>query len=208
MSLYCFRNAVLWVCLAGSSVALGQRLSVGVKGGTPLHEPSRLGEDDSRRYVVGATAEFGAWRGLSLEVDFLYRRNGLRVGNTFVPGNPVSTGTVNTGADVFELPVLGKYTFRRDTKVQPFVLTGYSFRKAHIETQFVSVDPTGGAPTVVEGSFSGWSRLDVGAAFGAGLAFRVGRVTISPEVRYVRWGGTSDAVLSRNQGDLLVGITF
>jgi hypothetical protein len=71
-----------------------------------------------------------------VEGDFLYRRNGLEFDANYVPGilltgdvSPVSI-TQRVRLDVFEMPVLGKYYFRRDSKVQPFVLTGYSFRKA------------------------------------------------------------------------------
>jgi hypothetical protein len=31
--------------------------------------------------------------------------------------------------------------------------------------------------------------MDIGFAFGAGIALKFGRVRISPELRYTRWGG-------------------
>ena len=58
-------------------------------------------------------------------------------------------------------------------------------------------------------------KNDVGFTAGAGLAFKMGPVRLSPEFRYTRWGGENlrDPINSllrtnRNQGDFLIGLTF
>lgn len=58
-------------------------------------------------------------------------------------------------------------------------------------------------------------RNDIGFVFGGGVAFKLGRVRVSPEFRYVRWGSEAfrDPVrtllrTNRNQGDFLIGFTF
>src|SRR5260370_36762600 len=130
------RTIVLRVCLTGTCVAYGQRLSYGVKGGVSTFEPESESNDESKHYIVGATIEFQLWHGFAVEGDFLYRRNGFKANFNYGPGVPFGNDSTlvsisdRTRFNVFEFPVLGKYYFRHDSKVRPFVLTGYTLRKA------------------------------------------------------------------------------
>ena len=64
--------------------------------------------------------------------------------------------------------------------------------------------------------FSGsTSSNTVGFVAGGGLRFKLGRVDITPEVRYTRWGGGNFSQslvnllpLNRNEASILVGVTF
>ncbi|HWQ54411.1 MAG TPA: hypothetical protein VN442_12060, partial [Bryobacteraceae bacterium] len=55
----------------------------------------------------------------------------------------------------------------------------------------------------------------VGFVAGAGLRLKLGPVNITPEIRYTRWGADSFSQslldvfpLSRNEGSVLLGVTF
>jgi hypothetical protein len=205
------RNTVVLACLAGTCVAYGQRFSYGVKGGASLNDPTNPeNSDESKRYVIGGTVELRIWGGLAAEADFLYRRNGLSYSYTYSPHLP--NGDVSAPVsfaerrrlDVFEIPVLGKYYFRHEEKLQPFVLTGYSFRKALGQAD-TSVTTLG---TTTQSSGSSWLPLDVGASFGAGLRWRAGRVSLTPEIRYTYWNSHPDLGVSKHQADFLFGISF
>jgi hypothetical protein len=211
------RNTVLLLYLAGTCVAYGQRISYGVEGGVSTLEPTRQDPDESRRYVVGATIELGLGRGFAVEADFLYRHNGFSNRFSFGPGvlggpdqSQVSiiSASDRIRLDVFEVPVQGKYYFRRDAKVQPFVLTGYSFRKAlnNVDSSTTTQSSTG--VSTQASSFSYWTAADIGATFGAGLRWRAGRISLKPEIRYTYWGAHPSAGVSKQTADVLVGITF
>jgi hypothetical protein len=217
MSLINCRNAVLLAYLAGTCVAYGQRISYGVEGGVSTLEPTQLRSDESRRYVVGATIEVSLWRGFAVGADFLYRHNGFSdrfiFGAGILAGSDQSQVSVISASDrirldVFELPVLGKYYFRRDAKLQPFVLTGYSFRKALINVDSSTTTQSSTSVSAQTSSFSDWTAGDVGATFGAGLRWRTGRVSLKPEIRYTYWGSHPNIGVSKQQADVLVGITF
>lgn len=208
------RKAALLLYLVGTGVASGQQFSYGVKGGVALNEPTRYGRDESKRYVAGVTAELGFWRGFAVEVDLLYRRNGSGV--AFNSGrNLLETpnGTVYSYAHrlrwhVLELPVLGKYYFRREGKVQPFVLTGYTLSKAKEETNSEElIQSSGGVSTRLYNS-SSWTPTDIGVSFGAGARWRSGRVSFTPEIRYTYRGEHRGAASPEHQTDFLLGITF
>lgn len=212
------RNAALLLYLIGTGVAHGQQFSYGVKGGVATLEPTRYGNDESKRYIAGATVEYGFWRGLAVEADFLYRRTGNSTGfiNTST-GLPVSgepyerflSSTSRTRAHVLELPVLGKYYFREDEAVQPFVLTGYSFRKARADSTYTLVTERSTTGVSVQRSQNEfWTPTDIGVVVGAGVRWRVGRVALMPEFRYSYWGAEPNYGLPRQQADFLLGITF
>ena len=188
-----------------------------MEGGVSTIEPTQQSEDQSRRYVVGATIEVSVWRGFAVEADFLYRHNGFSDTFNFVPGGlgesggptePVVSGSDRTRLDVFELPVVGKYYFRSDAKLQPFVLTGYSFRKALINVDSSTTTANSSGLSTQTSSFSYWTPADVGATFGLGLRWRTGRISLKPEIRYTYWGANPSIGVSKQQADVLVGITF
>jgi opacity protein-like surface antigen len=96
--------------------------------------------------------------------------------------------------------------------IRPFVDAGASVRHISGIGQIQSV---ANVVTDIDSAPEFNKRNDIGFVFGGGVAFKLGRVRISPEFRYVRWGSESfrDPVrsllrTSRNQGDFLLGFTF
>jgi hypothetical protein len=143
-----------------------------------------------------------------VETGFLYRRTGSTSIFNFDTG--VFTGVAGpvTVVDrlrinVFEVPILGKYYFRREEKVQPFLATGFAFRKGHAELR-----QTSNSPLLLISNNSYGTSLDVGATAGAGLRWRLGVVSLVPEIRYTYWGSNPNRNLSQNQADFLFGIKF
>ena len=203
--------------LAGTCVAYGQRISYGVEGGVSTLDPTQEKPDESRRYVVGATIEVSVWRGFAGEADFLYRHDGFSDRFNFGPGIlsgadqsqvSVISASDRTRLDVFEVPVLGKYYFRRDAKLQPFVLTGYSFRKALANVDSSTTTESSSGLSTQASNYSYWTSTDVGATFGVGLRWRTGRISLKPEIRYTYWGAHPSIGVFKQQADVLVGITF
>jgi hypothetical protein len=105
--------------------------------------------------------------------------------------------------------VLGKYYFFRNAKVQPFAATGYSFRKILVGFDTVTELNQGDSTlqTLVQKG-SHWTPFDIGATVGAGVRWKLGRVSLVPEIRYTRWGGAPHPDGSPRQTEVLLGITF
>src|SRR5215472_16572098 len=160
------RNAILLTCLAGVTVASGQRFSYGVKGGVTITDPTRIEPHESKRYVVGGSFEYLLFGAFAVEADVLYRRTGLTT--RFIASETTSI-TDRLRFNVFEVPVVGKYYFRRDGRVQPFILTGYSLRRAHTDSQNTITNATATGVRIDKFKFSSWTPLDVGVSFGTGL---------------------------------------
>ena len=94
--------------------------------------------------------------------------------------------------------------------MRPFVLTGYTFRKALAENddRFTTQNTSTGVTSTVISKTSNWTGLDIGASFGTGVQWKLGRVALAPEIRYTRWGSHPNIGFKKNQADVLLGITF
>lgn len=207
------RNCLLLAWLTLTSVAHGQRFHFGAKGGVPITNPSPLARDESRRYLTGATAELRLFGGFAAGVDFLYRRNGFTQQFPLFIYDPQTSNLVQLLSDrtrlhVFEVPVFGKYYFRREEKVQPFLLTGYSLRKARSASESAVYAQSPERSETIRSRGERWTALEVGASVGAGVRWRLERFSLVPEFRYTYWGPRPDRGLSRRQLDFLLGITF
>jgi len=146
---------------------------------------------------------------LSIEVDALYKRIGYQYEST---GPFVASRTV---ANSWEFPALLKFEIVPGP-VRPFVDFGVSVRHLSGIKQ-IRQTISGATLNQVEitNPIEFNKQNDVGLTGGFGVAFKMGRVRISPEVRYTRWGGENlrdpiNALLrtNRNQGDFLLGFTF
>lgn len=176
-------------------------LSVGIKGGVPLSDAfsnhTTMSVDvithafsDSKNYVIGPMVELHLPFGLSVEADALYRPLSL-VTETHVIPQPVARFSTNINS--WEFPILGKYRFLHTPIVKPYVEAGPIFRHVGSEGSFLS---------------------NAGFAIGTGVDFKLLRVTITPEIRYSRWGG--DAAVKAfiappsnlNQAEFLMGLSF
>lgn len=197
-----------------ASSLFAQPVSVGIKGGVPITDffDTIRGNDtgyatNTKRYLVGPTVEFHLPARLSIEVDALYKRIGYQYDQSIL-NDSLSRRTV---ANSWEIPVLLKWEVIPGP-VRPFVGAGISFR--HI-SGIKQIRNVAGTVTELPDAVEFNKGNDIGFTGGVGVAFKAGRVRISPEFRYVRWGSENfrDPIRSllrtnRNQGDFILGFTF
>ena len=196
-----------------------QPVSIGVRGGVPITDAfdtvrgdSRAFATNTKRYVVGPALQFNLPAHFAIEVDALYKRIGYQY-DQFAPSSPAYARTV---ANAWEFPFLVKFALLPGP-VRPYVQGGGSVRHISGIKQFQRfIDATG---TVIQREIETApefnKRNDLGLVFGGGVEVRLGRLRISPEVRYTRWGSENfrDPIQSllqtnRNQADFLIGILF
>ena len=140
-------------------------------------------------YAIGPMIEVGLpWRGLSVEIDALYRPMNLTLAGVRPDGSlhSISPATVVT----WELPELVKYSFG-SSSVKPFIEAGPCFR--------------------VSGNLNGSSPSTYGGTAGLGVETHLWKLRIGPVVRYIRWAADPDYAGSRtkrNQVESLVGLSF
>ncbi len=210
------RVTFLGLALAGASFA--QIFSIGVKAGVPLTDFVDAAKGDhsayftnTKRYTVGPTVEFHLPARFSFEIDALYKRIGFD-GQSVSAGSSTLTGTRGNS---WEFPALVKFELFPGP-VRPFVDAGAAIRHISGIKQVRQIVSAGTFSSVESTNPPELNKnTDVGLAFGAGIALKLGRVRISPELRYTRWGGENlrdpvNALLHthRNQGDFLIGFTF
>ena len=196
--------------------AAAQPVSVGVKAGVPITDAFDTAQgnqasyaSNTHRYVVGPTVQLNLPFRFSIEVDALYRRLGFNYNQFAGPGSPTFTSTT---ANSWEFPVLGKWAVLPGP-VRPFIDFGANFR--HI-SGVDQIRNTAAAVGVNVSSVPEFHKdFDIGAAFGAGLEFKIGWLRLTPEFRYTRWGteNFTDPIgdllhTNKNQGDFMIGLTF
>jgi hypothetical protein len=201
-----------------------QPVSFGVVGGVPITDAFNTAQGltasyatNTHRYLVGPAFQLHLPLRFTVEVDGLYKRLGYQYNATTEATAVTTITTASTVANSWEFPILLKFEVTPGP-IRPFVDTGISFR--HIsgikQVRRVVTIPAGvvGVTTLTNPpEFN--KATDEGLVFGGGIAFKMGRVRIGPELRYTRWGSENfrDPVGSllrtnRNQGDFLLGILF
>jgi hypothetical protein len=199
-----------------------QIVSVGVKLGAPVTPAvSNYGGSptnilDTGRWTIGPTIEFRLLYGFSVEVDALYR--GYRTQDSFassqlVAGDvtyPATFNSYHSDVKVWDFPTLLKYRMG-SRKYHPFVVAGYTSSHRTFDTTssvfcVSSQAVCAATPTspyyqsLGHFSFSsGWG----GPTAGAGVEFNVGKIKISPEVRYTHYSNPT-----ANQVTVMAGFTF
>ena len=166
---------------------------------------------NTKRYTVGPTVEFHLPARYSLEIDALYKRFGFDGQAVTADGSTL----IGTRGNSWEFPILAKFEVVPGP-VRPFVDAGASIRHISGIKQVRQIVSAGTLSIVELNNPPEFNKsTDIGLAFGAGIALKLGRVRISPELRYTRWGGENlrdpvNALLHthRNQGDFLIGFTF
>jgi len=225
----------LCLLLLVTSVGLAQSFRIGVEGGVPLANVfdtrtvsitgslpgSASYSSSAKRYTVGATAELDLPFHLAVKADVLYKRLGFDSDSvTSLPaGGALMNVTSATTANSWELPLLGKYSVSKLGPLQPYVEGGVAFRALQgVQQTTVQTCPGCFTPVASTTQTNSPSELShsftKGIAAGAGLEFRHLLVGVFGEIRYTRW--TADAFSAsngglnstRNQADLLVGVTF
>ncbi|MEO8100401.1 MAG: porin family protein [Acidobacteriota bacterium] len=202
--------------LTPTALFAGDVISIGVKGGIPITDAVDTARGNNagyttntKRYLVGPTVEFHLPLRFSIEFDAIYKRLGYQYDAT---GPYVYSKTV---ANTWEFPALVKFEILPGP-VRPFVDAGVSFRNLSGVKQIRQTISGVTFNRVELNSAAEFNkRNDVGGTAGFGVAFKLGPVRISPEVRYTRWGSETlrdpiNALLrtNRNQGDFLIGLTF
>lgn len=156
-------------------------------GGT---QPTRLRSYSTLKdYSIGPMVDVGLpWRGLSVEINALYRPMNLTMAGVRPDGSlhSISPATVVT----WQLPVLAKYRFDSDS-VKPFIVVGPSFRAS--------------------GNLNGARPSPYGGTAGLGIETRILGLRISPVLRYTHWASDPAFTASRtrrNQVEALIGLSF
>ena len=199
---------LLLLSLASWSLS-AQPVSIGVKIGSSFTDVFETAPGNvllpfyipnSHRFLVGATFQANFPARFSLEVDGIYRRVGFQQAHV---GFFVSLIDSTTTANSWEIPVLGKYALLPGP-IRPFVDAGANFRS-------ITGSKKSGVPTVLELT----RDLTAGFTFGGGVEIKMGRIRVTPELRYTHWGSENfrDPVNSLlhtnlNQGDFIMGLTF
>jgi len=176
---------------------------------------------NTKRYAVGATAELDFPFHLAVKADVLYKRLGF--GFDYIIAAPAgstggSTDTTATTANSWEIPLLAKYSVGKLGPLRPYVEGGIAFRTLQgvqqtTEQLCPSCDiPANQTQTTSPAELNhGFTQ---GFVAGAGLELRHLLAGVFGEIRYTHW--TADAFSAqdgllkstRNQADLLVGVTF
>jgi len=203
MRLYCVAGFAVTVC-----ACYGQPVTLGVVGGGRLTDDlAGNATSESKRYAVGPEVELALPFGLAVEVDGIYRREGF---SSTVAIPDIAT-TENDRANSWEFPILLKYKTSFPL-VKPFVEAGYAprFLSGTLETVHCGNIAPGCEPPVQTGT--NW-KTSHGLVVGGGVQVGLGRLRLSPEVRYTRWSNAAIDVTqlfsfhsTQNQLDALVGI--
>ena len=182
-------------------------ISIGVRAGVPLTDMIEANDrsdvfSTTRQYTMGPTVSVNLPAGISVQADALYKRFSFGRPGDFVGNFPAK----DTVGNSWEFPVMLKWT--APGTVAPFINAGASFRNWSGFDQIGNF-VTGQDFTEID------DKNNVGFVAGGGLAFKLGALHISPEIRYTRWGvnnfadGVRNVLESnRNQAEVLVGFTF
>lgn len=193
-------------------IAQSRRISIGVKGGLAGDVGPSYGLNESKPYLVGPAIELRVAEHLAFEFSALYRRLGSSY--TFGQVNPppeVADQVVTIYAssrgrgNSWEFPLVGKYYFNASTsKWRPFLGTGYSFTRDSFKATTVS--RLSSAPLTDLRSNANWSKTSIGVVFVAGVAYKLGWLTVVPEGRFTR--RNDPGLRGKNQADFLLGLRW
>jgi Outer membrane protein beta-barrel domain len=156
------------------------------------------------RYQVGAYADFHLTRHFSFEVDGLYRRG------EFAFDQPAYQFYEHTVFNSWEFPLLFQYSVTKG-RVRPFLDAGASLRHlSGVRTTFFGPGTASLAPENTSDILRNWSTW--GGVAGAGVAFKLGRLEFTPQVRYTRWWnqafGANGLSNSLNESVVMLGVGF
>ena len=209
--------------------AFAQRVRFGAKGGVPIKEYFETGRSlfrrgqtvytsATRRYTVGASAEFRFSRSVGVEVDVLYKRIGYvrSESGRIVPVTVIQEYEVKGHS--WEFPIMAKYRFGQ--RIAPFVAGGLALRHIGpvralgLETVDDLISRTITITPIDTSDPSELKERDyLGITFGVGVEFGPSRFRLLPEFRYTGWisniGDSRDPLRLRpNQTEFLLGFLF
>ena len=203
----------IWLFLLTCCYCVAQSVTVGVIGGGRLtNDVTSPTTPESRFYDVGATVELGLPHHLAVEVDAIYHRQGY-LGGT---GNTFGSITESERANSLEFPILLKYKL----PLKAFVEAGVAPRAIFGTVTDSSYYLNAFASQLTSSTFSSKTKWpgSLGVVSGGGIQIGIGRLRLTPEVRYTWWTSrpineftmTDGQSLqsSRNQVDVLLGISW
>ncbi len=181
-------------CFVTSSLCFAQSLSVGVIGGamTTNDLSSQWVQDVSTRYAIGPQLDLGLPLGFSVEADALYRNESYQTPQW------TSNLILQHPRTSWEFPILLKKTLLPLPVVKPFIEAGWVPRD------------------ILSSTFTP-SSSSQGLVIGAGVQLGIGRLRLSPALRYTRWNNAPALIvfangptisLTQNQVDVLIGLSW
>jgi hypothetical protein len=187
---------IVYLPVIFASLLFGQHLDFGfdfgVKGGVPFTDllqtagtinVSRTVLKKSDDYFIGPVAELRIPFGFAIEVDGIYRGAEYHA----VTNNISSI----IDAHAWEIPYLAKFRFPIPL-LKPFISAGGAYRTFTSVSE--NVTPAHNA-----------------VVLGGGLELRISKLRLSGEMRWLRWGSTTNnnlVRLAQNQGEVLFGLVF
>jgi len=223
------RRRILWLAFVLAAPAFAQGLHFGLKAGVPLtryfetgHTANLHGSSDysaaTRRYTVGASAEWQITRRWGLGLDVLYKRMGYVGIVSMFSSGIATTSALDSKGNSWEFPLMAKYRFGRG--VRPYVSGGAVLRYigpiralGEVTVEDLVARTTVRAPIDTTEPSDLRKRFYPGLAAGAGIDVGAGRFRLMPEIRYTRWTANiarPGGVLRfpSNQAEILLGILF
>jgi hypothetical protein len=207
--------------------AFGQSFEAGVKVGvpaTPFFETGAIGavhggtQDSSgtRRYTIGASAEWHLTRNFGFELDAMYHRLGYTTTVTEVNASNFSRAVLHVTGNAWDFPVLVKYRFGR--VLRPYAAAGGTLRyiaSGQGQGEQTSLGFPSDVTTVIQTSSPSDlnKRIYPGLTASGGLEFNLGRLHLLPELRYTRWtanisGPAGTLRFAPNQVEFLLGLNL
>lgn len=194
------KTALLFLVAWGAGA---QTFTLGVLGGVRA-TGSFTGNltDESRRYVVGPSADFELPLHFSLEIDALYRRFGYSYAFV-VPIVPGSLTVTRERDNSWEFPVVAKFHLPirghpfSGIGVAPRILSGRTDQSGYTTDYFTRLPSQ-----PFSGSYKTNYDPTVGLVVAGGVELDVGRLRLTPQVRYTRWNARFLDETVRNTGFL------
>jgi hypothetical protein len=194
----------------------------------PILSSAYFGTSAGAKYTLGVTGEFLLTRRISIGADFYYHqeeytqldqiKSGLQDPNSSYDTRPLTSITVDTRANYWDVPVVARYYLHREKAPrglgwisQTFVLGGGTYRH-------VSNIRTGTSTSLPDGSTS-YNETPVvpnhdnlfGVVGGVGYKlFEYGKFKAMGEVRYTRWFGYTfqGPAFESQKNQLEIGLSF
>ena len=199
--------------LAGLSGLHAQHMSFGVVSGVPATGSFDTGfilrgsfVPTTTRYVVGPAVGVSLGNRFAAELNALYQPFSFRQSNVI----GIISSSKTTGS-LWQFPLLLRYRILAGP-IAPYVAAGPSFQ---LVTNITESSITILAPATVVSHSPPDRRVIAGFAAGAGLRFSLGRLQISPEIRYTRWTAenfdftqSNHVGTNLNQVQVLVALMF
>lgn len=205
---------------------MGQTFGFGVIGGVPATSAfqtgsfftlgfGQQGQSATRRYTIGPMVELRLVKNVRAEFDVLYKPLGY---DLLTKSSVRLYDLTRVTAKSWEFPILAKVGLPVARRLQPFAAGGISFRavsRVAVSTlRTVDFDPIGRSAATSHPALD--VRSSFGFTVGAGVSRSLGPTTISPQLRYTRWGRDRDSNslyyltfhANQNQVDVLLSISF